>query len=143
MAKIIVILFTVLLIPYAHTDNSAHTTGIKAGQNEEPTPSEKKGYLVIEHEAYDPANEKYMKQYSKVASPLLAEYGGNFIIGLHSAIRFKSLQGNWNPESFSVIEFPSYEKAEAFYYSKAYQSVLPIRLKTYKKPTKEILIEGL
>ena len=42
--------------------------------------------------------------------------------------RRRMVEGDWNPERFFVIEFPTYGDAEAFYFSDAYQAVLQHRL---------------
>lgn len=102
----------------------------------------RKGYLVIEHEASGPEDREAMRRYAAVAQPLLAQYGGRFVVSVAGGARMEALQGGWAPESLSIIEFPTFEQARAFYFSKEYQSVLPIRLGTYEKGTKELLIEG-
>ena len=39
------------------------------------------------------------------------------------------LEGEWPHERTVVLEFPSREKAEAWYHSPAYQKILPLRLR--------------
>jgi len=38
------------------------------------------------------------------------------------------LEGEWPHERTVILEFPSREKAEAWYHSPAYQKILPLRL---------------
>ena len=41
-------------------------------------------------------------------------------------------EGNWHPRRIVMLEFPSMEKARAWYDSPEYQEVLPIRLRAHK-----------
>ncbi|OJY39784.1 MAG: hypothetical protein BGP06_20240 [Rhizobiales bacterium 65-9] len=64
--------------------------------------------------------------YRHVAGPLMAAAGGRFIVRSEA---IEPLEGDWSPATLSVVEFPSFEAARAFYRSEAYQSTLPLRRK--------------
>jgi uncharacterized protein (DUF1330 family) len=93
-----------------------------------------KGFLIFEIEVTDRAA---FDRYRAVGGGILAKYGGQAIVNNG---RTETLEGNWAPASFFVIEFPSYEQARAFYFSAEYQQALPMRLLASK--SKGLLIEG-
>lgn len=97
-----------------------------------------KGYLVITHAAVTPAVIEKLKPYSAATRPLLAKYGGRFVIGSGKAI---AVEGGWAPPFVGMIEFPSLAQARAFYDSPEYQAILPIRLEALPD-SKAFLIEG-
>jgi uncharacterized protein (DUF1330 family) len=53
-------------------------------------------------------------------------FGGKF---LARGGKLTVLEGEWPYERSVILEFPSREKAEAWYHSPAYQKILPLRLK--------------
>jgi len=93
-----------------------------------------KGYLVVEFEVTDSMQ---YERYRALASHLPAQYGGKVIIGHGKPL---PLEGDWAPKSFFVVEFPSYERAKAFYFCAEYQAALPMRLAASN--SKGFLIEG-
>ncbi|MFL2771446.1 MAG: DUF1330 domain-containing protein [Rhodospirillaceae bacterium] len=98
-----------------------------------------KGYILIEHEVPTRAIIDVLKPYSLVTRPLLELYGGKFIVS--GGKNRETLEGEWLPPFMVILEFPSYEKARAFYYSEEYQAVLSIRLEALKG-SRAILVEG-
>jgi uncharacterized protein (DUF1330 family) len=66
--------------------------------------------------------EEYRKQVVATFEP----YGGRF---LARGGTLTVLEGEWPHERTVVLEFPSREKAEAWYHSPAYQKILPLRLR--------------
>jgi uncharacterized protein (DUF1330 family) len=52
----------------------------------------------------------------------------------------KHTPGGWTPSRVVVLEFPTYEKAEAFYHGEHYKPILEMRLKAGK--SKAILVDG-
>ncbi|MBI1773988.1 MAG: DUF1330 domain-containing protein [Proteobacteria bacterium] len=93
------------------------------------------GYLVFEIEVTDAAA---YETYRKVAGPIMARAGGKFLV---KSGRIVSLEGGWRPPSLFVVEFPSFEQARTFYYSKEYQETLDLRAASSK--ARGILVEGL
>ena len=64
--------------------------------------------------------------YAQLAAPAIAAGGGRF---LARGGTLTVLEGEWPHERTVVLEFPSREKAEAWYHSPAYQKILPLRLR--------------
>ena len=93
-----------------------------------------KGYLIVEIEITDP--ETY-ERYRATGNPILVQYGGRVIAGGGTT---ESLEGGWAPGSLFVVEFESYAKAHAFYFSREYQKALVLRLDSSK--SKAVLLEG-
>ena len=92
-------------------------------------------YILVEIQINDP--EKY-EGYKKLTPASIASYGGKFIVrGGHT----ESLEGNWEPGRIVIVEFPSIEKAKAWYTSPEYQAAKEIRLAA--STGKMILVEGV
>ena len=51
------------------------------------------------------------------------------------------MEGDWRPKRIVIVEFPSMEKAKAWYNSPAYQEILPFRLNN--TDDKFIFVDGL
>ncbi|OFW99327.1 MAG: D-fructose-6-phosphate amidotransferase [Alphaproteobacteria bacterium RIFCSPHIGHO2_12_FULL_66_14] len=91
-------------------------------------------YIIVEVETTD---EALMAEYRKHTPGAIAKFGGKFIV---RGGKTKTLEGGWTPPRVVVLEFPSYEKAEEFYYSDHYKPILAMRLKAGK--SKAILVDG-
>lgn len=98
-----------------------------------------KGYLIIEHAVVTPDIAERLKPYSAATRPLLAEFEGRFVIAGGKTV--EAVEGGWQPPFVAVIEFPSLERARAFYRSPGYQAVLPLRLAALPD-SKAFLVEG-
>lgn len=100
-------------------------------------------YLVVEIEVTDPA---VYEQYRALAQSALADLGGGGRIiirgGRAGTARSQTLEGDWSPERFVVVEFPSYEAASNFYFSDRYQEALKLRLASSKSKAMFITPEG-
>ncbi|MDW3223561.1 MAG: DUF1330 domain-containing protein [Paracoccaceae bacterium] len=92
-----------------------------------------KGYIVAHVTVTDP--EAY-KEYVIKDTPILEGLGGRFVIrgGQSEVVEGESF------ERHVVIEFPSYEAAQAAYNDPAYQEVAEIRRRTAKSTI--IVVEG-
>ena len=64
------------------------------------------------------------KEYTKKTPGAVAKYGGRFIV---RAGKMVTLEGPEETRRVVLIEFPSFEKAKEFYYSKEYQEVKKLR----------------
>ena len=97
------------------------------------------GYLVFEIEITNPDG---YADYRKGAQPVLARYGGRFILRSVKGQegRTEILEGDWNPERFFVVEFPSFERAREFYYSPDYQELVKVRAANSR--SQAILVDG-
>ncbi len=80
-----------------------------------------KGYVVGNIQITDPAN---YPAYMKRAQEIIAAHGGRYLVrgGDH-----KVLEGDWQPNRMVVLEFPSREAAEKFYFSPEYQEAAAMR----------------
>jgi uncharacterized protein (DUF1330 family) len=91
-------------------------------------------YLIVLMEVTDA--EQY-SQYTAVTPAVVAQFGGKFIV---RGGKTATLEGPEEKRRVVVIEFPSFEMAQAFYQSEAYQ-----RAKVLRKGAANgtfILVEG-
>ncbi|MBV8393932.1 MAG: DUF1330 domain-containing protein [Alphaproteobacteria bacterium] len=91
-------------------------------------------YIIVEVETTD---EALMTEYRKHTPGAVAKFDGKFIV---RGGKTKTLEGGWTPPRVVVLEFPTYEKAEEFYYSEHYKPILAMRLKAGK--SRAILVDG-
>src|SRR5215207_2529450 len=91
-------------------------------------------YMIVEVETTD---EALMTEYRKHTPGAVAKFGGKFIV---RGGKTRTLEGGWTPSRVVVLEFPDYEKAEAFYFGENYKPILEMRLKAGK--SKAILVDG-
>lgn len=82
-----------------------------------------RGYMIFELEITDPAA---WAEYRLLAGPLMAAAGARFLV---RSEKIEPLEGGWDPVSISVVEFPTFEAAHAYYHSDAYKATLPLREK--------------
>jgi len=92
------------------------------------------GYLIFEIEITDA---DAWEDYRRVAGPVMAASGGRFLVNSSAPV---PLEGGWRPKTISVVEFPSFDSARAFYESDAYQRTLPLRQRA--SVGKGILVDG-
>jgi uncharacterized protein (DUF1330 family) len=79
-----------------------------------------------------------LEAYKKQAAPLVEKFGGRYII---LGGQFAVVEGSWKPTFVVMIEFPSYEKANQWYYSDEYRALKNLRLSAVD--SNAIIIEGL
>ena len=65
--------------------------------------------------------EAYNREYLSSAHPLIEKYGGK---ALAVSEKIKKLQGALPEGKFVVLEFPTMDQAEAYYYSAEHQALL-------------------
>lgn len=80
------------------------------------------GYVIVDVRVHDA--EAY-KAYTSQVPATMEPFGGRFIV---RGGEVRVLEGDWTPQRAVLIEFPSVERAQAWYDSDAYQAILPIRL---------------
>ena len=78
-------------------------------------------YVIVDLEVTDA--EPY-REYQRRVSATIERYGGRYLV---RGGRFETLEGDWQPKRFVVLEFPSFEQAKAWYDSSEYREILPIR----------------
>ena len=92
-------------------------------------------YVVTEIEVLDPVR---YEDYKKMSSSSVAAHGGRFIV---RGGKVDSLEGTWSPKRFVVVEFPSVEKAKAWWNSPEYAPAKKLRQETAK--SQMIVVEGI
>lgn len=78
-------------------------------------------YIVVDVEVID--SEKY-RTYAQQTQATIDKYGGKFLV---RGGQTETLEGDWQPERFVVIEFPSVEQAKTWYNSPEYTAIIGIR----------------
>ena len=91
-------------------------------------------YLITEIEVLDPIR---YEDYKKMVPPTLAQYEGKFLV---RGGRVETIEGSWSPTRVVIVEFPSAEKAKAWWSSPEYAEAKALRHATAK--TEMILVEG-
>jgi uncharacterized protein (DUF1330 family) len=92
-------------------------------------------YVIADIEVTDPEGNA---EYRALAGPTVAAHGGKYIVRGGTV---ETLEGDWHPSRFVIVEFPSMERARAWYTSPEYQEALKVRQRTAN--SKFILVEGL
>lgn len=92
-------------------------------------------YIVVNIEITDP--ERYA-EYIRIAPPSIEQYGGRYITRGGTA---ENLEGTWQPKRFVILEFPSYERAKAWWASPEYAG--PKALRQRSAITEMILVDGM
>ena len=80
-----------------------------------------RGYLIGEIEVHDPGE---YARYTARTPEVIARHGGRFIV---RGGAWDSLEGDAPRGRVVVIEFPSLDAARAFYASKEYAELIPVR----------------
>lgn len=91
-------------------------------------------YIVVEVEVLDPVR---YEDYKKMAPPSLKVYGGRFVV---RGAKAETLEGAWAPPRFVILEFPSIEKAKAWWSSPEYAEAKALRQATSR--TQMIVVDG-
>ena len=78
-------------------------------------------YVIADVNVQDPVK---FEEYKKTAGPTSAEFGGKYLV---RGGKVDVLEGQWNPSRFVIIEFPSVEKAKAWWNSQVYAGPKAIR----------------
>ena len=91
-------------------------------------------YVVVEVEVEDPVR---YEDYKKMVPPSLEAFGGRFLV---RGGKVETLEGAWTPNRLVIVEFPSVERAKAWWSSAEYAEAKALRQATAK--TKLIVVEG-
>jgi len=92
-------------------------------------------YIVVQVDVNDPVR---YEDYKKLVQPTLAAFGGRFIV---RGGRTETLEGDWAPKRFVIVEFPDIDRAKAWWASDAYAPAKALRQAT--SFTQMIVAEGL
>jgi uncharacterized protein (DUF1330 family) len=98
-------------------------------------PAPKKAYFLVQSDVTNPTQ---YAEYAKLTPAVVEKFGGRFLTrGGQSA----TLEGRPAPSRVVVIEFPSYDRAQAFYTSAEYQKVKKMR--EGAATLQVVIVEGL
>jgi uncharacterized protein (DUF1330 family) len=92
-------------------------------------------YVVVEIEIHDPASYDH---YKTLAPPAIAAYGGRYLV---RGGEVTVLEGDWQPTRLVVLEFPSLERARAWWASPEYAEGKALRQRS--ATTRMIAIDGV
>ena len=92
-------------------------------------------YVVVEVEVNDPVR---YENYKAMVPPSLETYGGRFLV---RGGKVETLEGDWSPKRFVMVEFPSAEQAKAWWASEEYAEAKALRQATAR--TQMIVVEGV
>jgi uncharacterized protein (DUF1330 family) len=92
-------------------------------------------YIVVQVDVQDPVR---YENYKKLVPPSLEKFGGRFVV---RGGKTETLEGTWTPKRFVIVEFPSVERAKAWWASREYADAKALRQATAS--TQMIVAEGL
>jgi uncharacterized protein (DUF1330 family) len=92
-------------------------------------------YVVVEIAVHDAQT---YEQYKQLAPPAIAAYGGRYLARGGAT---EALEGEWNPPRFVILEFPTVERARAWWSSPEYAAAKAMRQASTE--TRMLLVEGL
>ena len=92
-------------------------------------------YVVVQIEVTDPVK---FEEYKKMVSPTVESYGGRYLV--RGGIT-ETLEGDWEPGRFVILEFPNSDKACAWWNSEEYQ--IPKGMRQSAARSSLIVAEGL
>jgi uncharacterized protein (DUF1330 family) len=92
-------------------------------------------FVVVQVDVKDP--ERY-EAYKKMVPPTLEKFGGRFVVR-GGAVHV--MEGDWSPKRFVLVEFPSVERAKAWWASPEYAEAKALRQAT--SDSRLIIVEGL
>ena len=92
-------------------------------------------YVVVEIEVLDAGR---YETYKRMVPPSLAAYGGRFVVRGGAA---ETLEGEWSPKRLVIVEFPSVERAKAWWGSPEYAEAKALRQATAR--TQMLVVEGV
>ena len=81
-------------------------------------------YIIVDVKIHDP---KRYEDYKQLTPGSLAPFDGKFIVRGGAA---ETLEGDWQPGRMVVLEFPSLEKAKAWWSSDGYAPAKALRQAT-------------
>ena len=92
-------------------------------------------YIVVQVDIKDPVR---YADYRNMVPGSLAKYGGRFVV---RGGQTDTLEGDWAPKRFVIVEFPSVEQAKAWWASPEYAEAKALRQATAE--TQMIVAEGV
>jgi uncharacterized protein (DUF1330 family) len=81
-------------------------------------------YVVVQVDVKDPVR---YEDYRKMVPASLEKYGGRFLV---RGGKTHTMEGDWAPKRFVLVEFPSVEQAKAWWASPEYAQAKALRQAT-------------
>ncbi len=91
-------------------------------------------FVILDVDVTDPA---LYEEYKKLSGPALLPFGGRFVV---RGGPVEVIEGDWRPSRVVVLEFPSAERARAWWGSEIYRGAKAIRQRASRGNM--ILLEG-
>ena len=92
-------------------------------------------YVIVEVETTD---QELMARYREATTPTVPAFDGRFIVRGGAC---ETLEGDWAPQRIVVLEFPSVERAKAWWASEEYREAKELRQRAGR--TRMIVVEGV
>ena len=92
-------------------------------------------YVVLDITVTDP---EIYARYRDLGPPTVAAYGGRYLV---RGGAIESLEGSWSPARFVILEFPTMERARAWWSSAEYAPAKALRQAGTR--TEMLLLEGV
>jgi len=92
-------------------------------------------YVVVEIEVTDPVR---YEDYKQMAAASVAAFGGRYVV---RGGPVETLEGDWHPARFVMLEFPSAERAREWWSSELYRPGKELRQATAR--SRMILVRGV
>ena len=92
-------------------------------------------YIFVSVEVHDSVR---YEEYRKTVLPTIEAYGGKFLV---RGGKMEVLEGGWPQRRIVIVEFPSADKARAWWHSPEYAA--PKALRQATSHTEMILVEGV
>lgn len=91
-------------------------------------------YIIVDIEITDPVQ---YEEYKRLAAPTVAQFDGRYVVRGGAT---ETLEGEWTPGRFVVLEFPTAERAREWWESDAYAPAKAMRHASAN--TQMILVQG-
>jgi len=92
-------------------------------------------YVVVEVDVQDPVT---YERYKELAPPSIAHYGGRYIA---RGGTIESVEGGWKPGRLVLLEFPTLDRARAWWSSPEYAAAKKLRHSASQ--SRMVFLEGL
>ena len=92
-------------------------------------------FVIVQVEIHDAAT---YERYKELAPPAIAAYGGRYVA---RGGRTETLEGDWSPGRLVILEFPSMERARAWWASPEYAEAKAMRHASARSQL--LAVEGL
>lgn len=92
-------------------------------------------YIVVEIDVHDA---KRFEEYKALVAPTIQAYGGRYLV---RGGALESLEGDWNPSRFVMLEFDNMERAKAWWSSEEYRR--PKQMRHESARSRMIAVEGM